>query len=277
MRKLNINSEFDAKGLFPPESLTWNINKEAAVLLGGLRALLMQIAHPAVGQGVADHSNFKEEPFGRLFRTLKIVMMIAFGDRNDAQQAAKFLGRIHKHVRGAMPASTDANEYDARDPDLQFWVFATLVESSIFMYDLLIRPLSPAECEQYYKENLRVADLLGIPDEVRPTSYADFDAYMKQMMNGAAITIGDTGRELAQDILYPNIRFMIKPMFEPSRILTVGMLPVVLRRKFGFNWGNGSERLFRLLLGGIRLFIRITPVALRTLPQARASRKRWAA
>ena len=76
------------RGLFGPDSLTWRVNREGALLLGGGRALLLQVAHPLVAAGVSQHSNYREDPFGRLYRTLDTVTTIVFGSASDAKAVA---------------------------------------------------------------------------------------------------------------------------------------------------------------------------------------------
>src|SRR4051794_40676166 len=126
-------------GLFGPDSLTWRINREGALLLGGGRALLLQVAHPLVAAGVAQHSNYREEPFRRLYRTLDTVTTIVFGSMPEAEEAAARLHRVHARVKGE---AEDGTRYAATDPDLVMWVHATLVDTSLVVYENYIGPLS---------------------------------------------------------------------------------------------------------------------------------------
>src|SRR3954452_22956360 len=100
-------------GLFGPGSLTWRVNREGALLLGGGRALLLQVAHPLVAAGVSEHSNFREDPFGRLYRTLDTVTTIVFDSTSDAKEAAERLRRVHTRVKGE---AEDGTPYVATDP-----------------------------------------------------------------------------------------------------------------------------------------------------------------
>ncbi len=78
-------------GLFGPESVTWRVNREGVLLLGGGAAIIMQVAHPLVGAGVAEHSNYREDPWGRLYRTLDITTSIVFGSTAKANEASERL------------------------------------------------------------------------------------------------------------------------------------------------------------------------------------------
>src|SRR5437016_11697134 len=102
-------------GLFGPGSLTWRVNREGALLLGGGRALLLQVAHPLVAAGVAQHSNYREDPWGRLYRTLDTVTTIVFGTNEESEEAADRLRRVHSRVTGK---ADDGRPYEANDPDL---------------------------------------------------------------------------------------------------------------------------------------------------------------
>src|SRR5215472_8467350 len=96
--------------LFQPDSVTWRVNQEPALLLGGGRALLMQLAHPGVAAGVAEHSDFRQRPVERLLRTLELTLAITFGTRTEALNAAHQINVVHQRVRG--------NGYSATDPRL---------------------------------------------------------------------------------------------------------------------------------------------------------------
>src|SRR5881397_56153 len=87
-------------GLFGPGSLTWRVNREGALLLGGGRALLLQVAHPLVAAGVAQHSNYREDPWGRLYRTLDLTTKIVFGSTAVAEEAAGRIRHVHQRVHG---------------------------------------------------------------------------------------------------------------------------------------------------------------------------------
>src|SRR5215467_5724310 len=117
-------------GYYGPESVTWKISREAAILLGGARAVLMQLAHPLVAMGVSEHSKYMTDPFGRARDTFLLGQMLNFGSTQTARQAAHTINRSHKHVHGTLPDQVGkypaGTPYDARDPELLLWVQATL-------------------------------------------------------------------------------------------------------------------------------------------------------
>src|SRR3954464_12673150 len=101
--------------LFPPGSVIRRVNGEGALLLGGGRALLMQIAHPQVAQGVADHSDFRRDPFRRLQGTLDAMVAIVFGAEDEAATMAGVVEAVHRRVTGP--------GYAANEPELLWWVY----------------------------------------------------------------------------------------------------------------------------------------------------------
>ena len=267
------------QGLFPPNSMVWKINRDAAVLLGGLRALIMQIAHPLVAQGVADHSRFQQDPIGRLNRTLKVVLALAFGNRETIIGALSFLDKIHRPVKGQLSEPTGSfsveKPYSADDQDLRFWVFATLVESSLTMYERLVHPLTADEKAIYYEENLRMAELLQIAQTGIPENYEEFEAYFNGMICGDQVSINETGKKLADDIFHPQLAYVPRIFHWPVRYFTVGLLPPVLREKFGFRWDWFHQQVFEALFGVTKFVLKIIPVGFRTLPAAKKAKKRW--
>src|SRR5437763_12171860 len=102
------------ESLYSPSSVTWRVNQEPALLLGGGRALLMQVAHPGVAAGVAEHSDFRRRPVRRMLRTLELTLSLTFGGRDQALAAARQINGVHRRVRGA--------GYSASDPRLLLWV-----------------------------------------------------------------------------------------------------------------------------------------------------------
>src|SRR5436190_206181 len=169
-------------GFFGPQSVTWRVNREGVLLVGGGAALVLQVAHPLVAAGVAEHSNYREDPWGRLYRTLDLTTQIVFGDSEMAKEGSERLHRIHSRVQGVttepggrFPAGTP---YEANDPELLMWVHATLVDTSILVYDRYVTRLTIAERERYYLEQKRLGEAFGVPLDRQPATYADFNEYV---------------------------------------------------------------------------------------------------
>src|ERR1700726_929833 len=146
-----------APGLFGDDSITRRVNRENILLLGGGRALLMQLAHPKVAAGVDEHSDFRLHPIRRLRRTIRMTMAIVFGDRETALAAARGVNQLHARVQGA--------GYRALDPDLLLWVYATLADTALVTYETFVQPLSGRERDDFHREFKLLGELLGIPPD----------------------------------------------------------------------------------------------------------------
>ena len=165
--------------LFGPGTVTWTVNRELVLLAGGGRALLLQVAHPLVAAGVEQHSDYRRDPWGRLRRTLDLTTKIAFADPETARRARERVARTHRRVRGS---AADGTPYDARDPALLLWVWATLADTSLLVFRRAVRPLGVAELDTYFAEQVRFAETFGIPAEMVPADWASFRAYFDGMV-----------------------------------------------------------------------------------------------
>jgi uncharacterized protein (DUF2236 family) len=213
-------------GLFASDSVVRRVNGESALLLGGGRALLMQLAHPSVAAGVAEHSDFQGNPYRRLQRTLDAVYTIVFGTRAEAEQVAASVRAVHTRVVGP--------GYQANDPELLLWVHATLVDTAMRVYARFVRPLSEADAAAYYAESRVVASMLGCPESAQPADVAEFRDYVRSM--AGSLQVSDTARALADDVLHPKLPLVLSPLLELGRQLTVGLLPGPLRERYGLSW-----------------------------------------
>jgi len=249
-----------------PGSISWRVNREAALLLGGGRALLMQVAHPLVAAGVADHSDFQHDPLARLNRTLDLSLALTFGSPEEVRAAVRQINRTHERVTGA--------GYQALDPDLLLWVHATLIDSALLTYRTFVRPLTGEEAEAYYQEAKPIGALLGIPAKHFPRRLADFDAYLLRMLAGP-VQPDATGRRLA--VLRPPIRRVPGALFAPVEAITAGLLPEGLRRAYGLRWGRPSQALFQAARAALPRLLAATPESLRVVPPARVAERRPAA
>jgi uncharacterized protein (DUF2236 family) len=263
-------------GFFSPQSMFWRVNRELISLLAGGRALLMQIAHPKVAAGVADHSSFKEDPLGRLHRTMNAMWSIVFDEPAKARAALERVSGVHQKVRGTVgqnEPSFAGTPYDALDPELLLWVHATLVESGLVAYDNFVDPLSAVDAAQYYEESKALARLFEIPEVIVPASLPEFQAYMTAMIAGEQIVVGTAARSLATDILYPPV-WLLKPAGPLQRLITAGLLPVKLREAYGLRWSERRMKRFKLAARTIRTLLPLVPRPLRIVPQARAADRR---
>jgi uncharacterized protein (DUF2236 family) len=245
-------------GFYPEGSITRRVNRENVLLLGGGRALLMQLAHPKVAAGVDEHSDFRIRPIHRLRRTIRMTMAIVFGDRETATAAARAVNRAHGRVRG--------DDYHALEPDLLLWVHATLVDSALVTYETFVRPLPARDRDVFYQESKRLGELLGIPLERFPATHDDFSAYIEGMMSGGPVKVEPRALDLARQVLRPRLRLLPGGAMIPFEIVTAGLLPATLRDQYGLAWGSRQERVFRLFTIAVPKLVAVTPPILRVWP-----------
>ena len=245
------------EGLFADDSITRRINRENVLLLGGGRALLMQLAHPAVAAGVDEHSDFRSRPVRRLRRTVRMTMAIVFGDRQTALAAARAVNRAHGNVRG--------EGYHALDPELLTWVHATLVDSAIVTYETFVRRLRRAERDEFYQESKLIGELLGIPRGHPPRTYSDFESYVESMLAGP-VRVSERALSLGRLVLRPPLRLVPGPVMVPFEVITAGLLPPALREQYGLPWGAAQRRAYRLAVAAVPRVVAITPPVLRVWP-----------
>jgi uncharacterized protein (DUF2236 family) len=260
-------------GLFGPDSLTWRVNREGVLLLGGGRALLLQVAHPLVAAGVAEHSNYREDPFGRLYRTLDTVTTIVFGTTPEAKAAAARLHRVHTRVKGH---AGDGTPYVATDPELVMWVHATLVDTSLLVYQTYVGQLTLDECERYYQEQKLLGQQYGVPFAQQPATYADFIEYVDDMVHGGALQVTGALRDVAAATMRPRLPVPLLgwPAIEYFNLVTAALLPAWLREELELPWGPNRARLHAAQRNVIRRLIPALPSLLRELPPARSAERR---
>lgn len=270
-------------GLFGPDSITWRINRENVLVLGGGRALVLQVAHPLVGAGVAQHSNYRKDPWRRLFRTLDRTTAVVFGSSEEAEEAASAVRNVHGRVEGstdseagAFPAGTP---YRARDPKLLMWVHATLIDTSILVYDRFVARLSIAERERYYEEQKAMAEAFGVPRSEQPETFADFNEYFATVVEDQ-LAVTDVVRDVLDSIQNPEVPGgamtlrLAWPLLEPVRMATAGMLPGRLRRDLGMAERPLESRVLGAQARLLRAALPLVPGLMREFPRAREAERR---
>ena len=260
-------------GMFGPETITWRVGREAVLLVGGGRALLLQVAHPLVAAGVEQHSSYVSDPWGRLYRTIDVTTKIAFGDRRTSRDAAAALRRVHGRVVGT---TSDGTPYAANRPDLLLWVWATLLDTSLLVYRRYVGHLADAEVERYYEEQKRFALACGVPDGAWPDRYAAFRGYFEATV-ADELRPTDDSRRIAAAVLGAGVPLPLRPVSAALNLATVGLLPSTLRERFGFEWGPARQALLEASSFTLRRAIGLLPSPLRQLPAARAAGRRAAA
>ncbi len=215
-------------------------NTPVTPFLGGGTAVLLQVAHPLVAAGVAQHSAYDADLWRRLTRTLRALYLITFGCKAEAERAGGAVQAVHAGVRGTtatalgpFPAGTP---YSADDPELMLWVHATLVHASLSAYQRFERKLSEPEQKSYYRDMATVAHLFGIPAGVIPPTLAEFNDYLATQLASSEITVTQPARTIAAMILRAPLPAPIRLLAPPHRLATAAQLPPRLRQEYGLRW-----------------------------------------
>jgi uncharacterized protein (DUF2236 family) len=265
-------------GLLGPDSVTWRVNREGVLLAGGGTALILQLAHPLVAAGVSQHSNYREDPWGRLYRTLDLTTKITFGSTATAEEASARIRQTHGRVRGkseqAAGAYGEGAPYDARTHDLVMWVHATLVHTSLLVYQRYVKPLTIAEQRRYYEEQKLLGEKFGVPIEHQPDTYADFNDYFDAMLTSDRIAPTDALRDVVDAVMHPPVPLVARPVIEALNLSTVGHLPASLRSDLGLPWGPHRARLFEASRLVLSAALPVLPKLFREFPPARSADRR---
>lgn len=264
-------------GLFGPGSVTWRIHRENAIMLGGGRALILQVAHPLVGAGVAQHSRYVTDRWGRLTHTLAAMRQLIYGDTTTAQRSADRIRRAHARVQGVVAAGSAAGSaYDATDPELTLWVWATLVDTALLTYQRFVRPLPRDVAERYFHEQKRWAIACGMPAGYCPETLVDFADYIGDTIR-RTLEPTDAAHQVAQIALNPiDLPRIASPLLAVARLPTVGLLLPTLRDPLNLRWTAAHERALLALAFTSRRVVSALPARIRHVPAARRAAARSA-
>ncbi len=252
-------------GYFGPDSMSWRLYREPFYLLGGVRALLLQVAHPAVADAVARFSNFREDALGRGYRTFEAMAAIYFGDQAQADRTGQRLQKVHRGMAGHYPETSQAIPlpYRADDAPLQWWVLATLIDTTLHVYAPAAQRLNlpPDWREQFYEESKRAAAVLGIPADVVPMDLAAFNDYFSAQLNsgllGSTPVCGDMALAVIEHRLAPR---------RLARLMARGGLPTDLCDRLGVRPEKNVERRYARIAARMLWLHRLMPRALRASP-----------
>jgi uncharacterized protein (DUF2236 family) len=251
-----------------PRTLSWRINREPAMLMGGGRALLLQVTHPLVAAGVEQHSTYTADPWSRLFATLDTVFRIMFGTPQQSAAAASRLRRRHGMVNGM---STDGLPYDALDPALLLWVWATLTDTSLVIYERCFGRLSADLRDRFVTEQSLLAHACGVPAGQSPTSYADFAGYVEDTVTTLRPTT--VAVDVAEQLRLPPLPHPLRGITGgPLGLVTAGTLPPHLREPLGFAWSTRHEQALQAFFLATKAQ-RVLPRRARALPSTLAARR----
>lgn len=181
-------------------------------------------------------------------------------------------GAVSSWRRGE--GTTAGAAYDATDPELLRWVWATLVESALLIYTRYVGPLKVADVEAYYEEQKRFLAACGAPAGTAPETFAQFMAYVDATVEDV-LEVTPAAEAVAEAILHPaRLPLPLRPAFDLLNLTTVGLLPPTLRTDYGLTWGSQRERLLGASTAVVRRLMPVLPSLVRELPSARSAHRR---
>jgi uncharacterized protein (DUF2236 family) len=253
-------------GLFGPDSVSWRVLREASVMIGGVRALLMHAAHPLVVAGARQTGMYATEPWWRLERTLRLTFTVVFGTEAEARAAARRIDDVHAGIHGVDPVT--GLRYDARDPELLLWVHACLVTSFLEFERLTIGRLDDAGRQRFHEEQLLVVEPLRLPRERVPPTVQGLQAYVDGVIASGVLRRTDGAAAVAALVRDPPAQVPRRRLWRVVSFLAFATLPPPLRELYGVHHGPLDEARRRLLCAGMRLDRPIMPPRLRFIAPA---------
>ncbi|MGW3623416.1 oxygenase MpaB family protein [Streptomyces sp. NPDC000880] len=268
----------------PPGGVLWTLAGDIRGLLMLPAALTLQVAHPAVGAGVDEHSVFRTDPWGRGERSLRSLLLWVYGGEAAAEEGRR-LRELHKSIQG-----TDAHgrRYHALDPAYYSWVHATGFPVYQHALRYLARPLTQAQERKLYAEWLQVGRVLGIHDRDMPQTIEEFWPYYRKVLadeleatvvvreliaTDQAIPPPDRGPAVLRVLLRTVWPVLLPAFARFRRFMTIGLMPPDAREAIGLEWTDEQERRLRRFARVIRAVVPVLPERLRYLPPAREARR----
>ncbi len=266
-----LPSEQEARRLLVgPDSVTWQRASDARLYAVMLYPLLLQVAHPTVGAGVRDYSDFENRPWNRLLQTIDYVTLLVYGGE-QAIEAGRRLRNLHKQFRGMRE---DGERYHALEPDSYAWVHATLIETYVAGHRHFGTPLTRAQTERFYREYRGLGRLIGVRERDLPDSWTGFQAYFEEMVATQLVRTSSVDRVM-RSVRYaaPPPLPIPRPVWRAARIPArrglylggVGLMAPELRDRLGIRWSQRDQAEFRLAGAVSRSLTPVLPERMRVM------------
>ena len=219
-------------GYFGPDSIMWKVNKEITVLFGGARALLMHAAHPLIAAGARQTSFYQRDPWKRLIRTLSLQNSVTFGTKEEADESALRINKLHEVIKGEDEIT--GKIYDALDNEQLLWVHACLQLSSIYFYEKTVKKLSEQEKNQYHVENMLAAEKVLIDKSYIPKTHDDLKKWViKKSEEKDYLLMTDVALDVKNIIKGGPVPKHIKPIWPFIAFTAFNTLPKEFKRIYG--------------------------------------------
>jgi uncharacterized protein (DUF2236 family) len=263
-----------------PLPIAQRVNGERLVILGWSRAILMQLAHPLIAAGVLQHSSFRGDIVQaavRLHHTIRAMLALTFGDDRQRQAALSRIGGIHRTVNGTLTSAVGpfaaGTRYSAEDPALLLWVHATLVDSAVLIYQRVVAPLSAPELDAFCEDSASVLHALGGDPAATPRTWRAMRQYIDHVQDSGVLATTEETRALGAAVLAPRAAGLPVPLTGLTRLVTVGLLPPLIRDAYDFQWDPTREAQLARALARLRRLRGVLPLAIAQWPEARRLRR----
>jgi uncharacterized protein (DUF2236 family) len=255
-----------------PGSLAWRVAGDARLMAASGYTLLLQVAYPTIANGVREHSNYAQDPWGRLLRTLDYVNLTVYGGADAAAATGRHLREMHKRIRGIGP---DGNAYSALEPEAYAWVHATLADGIVQGHERFGRPMSRTDIDRFWAEWRMLGRVAGVREGDLPEDWSGYLAYRDRMIaqrlepsdvvDGVLATLGKPLRPPVPVLNDPAWRMLRLPIARAFRLSTVGLMHPTLRAKLGMRWTRGNELELRAIGAVSRATWPVLPQRLRCM------------
>ena len=236
-------------GYFGPQSMMWKVNKEITVLFGGARALLMHAAHPLIAAGARQTSFYQRDPWKRLIRTLSLQNSVTFGTKEEADESAHRINKLHEVIKGKDEIT--GGHYDALDHEQLLWVHACLQISSIYFYEKTVKKLTEKEKNQYHEENSIAAEMVLIDPKIMPKTHEELkDWVIEKSREKDYLVLTDVAIDVADIISGGPVPRHIKPIWPFIAFTAFNTLPPEFKNVYGIN-----ETKFKTALLNFNLYL----------------------
>jgi uncharacterized protein (DUF2236 family) len=260
-------------GYFGPQSMMWKVNKEITVLFGGARALLMHAAHPLIAAGARQTSFYQRDPWKRLIRTLSLQNSVTFGNKQEADESAHRINKLHEVINGEDEVT--GGYYDALDHEQLLWVHACLQISSIYFYEMTVKKLSEAEKNQYHLENMKAAELVLVDKDKMPKTHDGLKNWVieKSREDGYLVST-DVAEDVKNIIGGGPVPKHIKPIWPFIAFTAFNTLPQEFKEIYGISDSKLKNLILGINLGLLKYTRPLLPPFFRLIAPARWAQQR---
>ena len=260
-------------GYFGNNSMMWKVNKEITVLFGGARALLMHAAHPLIAAGARQTSFYQRDPWKRLIRTLSLQNSVTFGTKEEADDSAHRINKLHEVIKGK--DSVTGKIYDALDHEQLLWVHACLQLSSIYFYEKTVQKLTIEEKNQYHKENMLSAELVKIDIDNMPKTHEELKNWViDKSKEGEYLLHTDVAQDVFEIIGGGPVPAHIKPIWPFISFTAYNTLPSEFKKIYGIKDTKLKSLLVNFNLTLLKITRPFLPPFFRLIPPARWANQR---